>query len=251
MLGCQHFPLEGRSLRYGPCTRDAWNSSGTKHLKSELTMWGSIGEIVLNRHQLSAPFYFLAGIIIGGIVSTMYAIKAQSPRLIIVGTGAGGRRDERHWTVSISNRPSFFGYKLQGEDAHDVHAHIKPRSRRPHSYLAYWQGPTREQRATIEPGNQRSLDLFCWKRGQIGYVVVDHADVPIVRFESQQEAFDLELVDRLGRRTRFPFIVYFDDSHLTNVPELRIIRSFSLRKRFERIRRGFSQMLTAFRHRED
>lgn len=211
-------------------------------------MWDAIQTLLLSQELWSAIAYLIIGAIVGAIVSVRYSISARRPRLIIFGGGGGGNQQNHRWQISISNRPSFFGKALDGESARDVHAHIRLHAKRSQSYLVFW-GHQAEHRATIEPGQQHSLDLFHWQRGTEGYFIADDGGEPVARFQDRELKFVLTLRDRLERKTQFRFLVEFDDTHLQHTPRLQIVHPITLGDRINRAKRGIRQFLSAFRPR--
>jgi hypothetical protein len=212
-------------------------------------MWETAKQILLSQHQWSAIFYLVAGAVAGSFISIRYSFKAQRPRLIVSGGGAGGSQNQHSWSITISNRPSFFGQNVDGAPARDVHAHLQPKERSSQSYMVFWDGQPNEPRANIEPGQQRSLRLFHWREGAGGYYIVDSTGEPVARFQSRELRFVLRLIDRLDRVTEFPLIVEFDDTHLKNTPRLQILPPLSLANRLNRAKGGIQRFLSAFRSR--
>lgn len=212
-------------------------------------MWETIQQILLSQHKWSAIFYLIAGAIAGAFISIRYSFIAQRPKLIASGGSSGGNQHQYSWSVTISNRPSFFGQNLDGESARDVHAHLQLKERTSQSYMVVWDGQPPEQRATIEPGQKRSLELFHWKEGAEGYFVVDFSGEPVARFQSRELSFLLRLVDRLERVTELHFTVEFDDTHLKNTPRLQIIHPLTLASRLSRAKSGIQRFISAFRAR--
>lgn len=212
-----------------------------------LNMWETAKQIVQAQHQWSAVFYLVVGALAGAFISIRYSFKAQRPRLIVSGAGSGGNQHQHSWSIAISNRPSFFGQYLDGESARDIHAHLRLKGRSAQSYMVFWDGQPHEHRATIEPGQQRSLRLFHWNDGGGGYFIVDAGGEPVARFQSRELAFELRLVDRLERVTEFRFTVEFDDTHLKNTPRLQIVHPLTLATRLSRAKSGVQRFMSAFR----
>ncbi len=196
----------------------------------------------------SAIIYLVVGAIVGAIISVRYSLSAQRPKLLVTGGGSGGNQQRHSWRISVSNRPTFFGQTLDGESARDVHAHIRLNEQRSQSYGVFW-GNQREHRATIEPGEQQSLELFHWESGADGYFIVDGNGDPVARFQNRELEFVVTLRDRLERMTELRFTVEFDDTHLKNTPRLQIIHPTTIQTRLHRARRGVQQFLSAFRAR--
>lgn len=209
-------------------------------------MLETIQRLLSSQHPWSAVFYLVAGAIVGALISIYLTFKAQRPKLIINGGGSGGNQQRQSWNIGISNRPSFFGIPFNGETAHDVHAHVMLKQKGAAGYLLYWSGAQKEQRATIGPGEQRSLDVFSWNVGTRGYCILDQAGDPVARFESRELKFSLRFHDRLGRTTEFPFTVLFDDTHLKNTPQLQIRHPLSLLTRWHMAKSAMRQLLFAF-----
>ena len=209
-------------------------------------MWETTKEILLSRHPLSGIVYLAAGAIIGAIVSVRYSIKAQRPKLIISGGGSGGNQQHHRWSVSLTNRPSFFGQNLDGEPARDIVAWLRLDEPSAQFHMLYWDGQP-QGGVTIEAGQQRSLQLFQWREGAQGYTIVDGSGEPVARFQTRKLRFVLRLNDRLGRMTEFPFTVEFDDTHLKNTPRLTITHPISFSERMRRVKRGVQDIRSAFR----
>lgn len=210
-------------------------------------MWETFEAILLSHHPLSAPAYLVLGVILGAIVSTRYAIKSQRPKLLIAGDGSGGNNQSHAWSISIANQPSFFGQKVDGGPARDVNAWLRLNDRDSQSYPIFWNGEAPKVSVTIEAGRQESLRLFHWTHGSSGYVVHDHTGEPVARFQDRRLSFVLRLNDHLSRITEFPFAVQFDDTHLKNVPTLRIVFPVTLTERLGAVGRGLRQIRRAFR----
>ena len=211
-------------------------------------MWESIKTLFFSQDIWSAFVYLLLGAIVGAIVSVVYSIRARRPRLLVSGGGGGGSQERYSWRISITNRPAFFGKALDGESARDVHAHIRLDEKRSQSYFLPW-GHEAEHRATIDPGQQRSLELFHWQRGTEGYCIVNNNGEAVARFQERELRFVVILRDILERATEFRFTVEFDDTHLKNTPRLQIIHPVTIKDRLSRARGGFGQLVSAFRSR--
>ena len=210
-------------------------------------MWESIQPLLASQHPWSAVFYLVVGAVFGALISIYLTVKAQRPRLIIAGGGSGGNQERQRWTLSVSNRPAFFGLPFAGETARDVHAWLRLREKDSSSYMLYWSGQSQEPRVTIEPGQSTSIEVFSWSSGTRGYCVLDQAGEPVARFEARELKFILRLNDRLGRMTEFPFMVKFDDSHLKNAPQLQVLHPLSLETRRHMVKSAFRQLFQAFR----
>jgi len=210
-------------------------------------MWEAIQPLLASKHPWSAVFYLVVGAVFGALISIYLTVKAQRPRLIISGGGSGGNQEGQRWTMSVLNRPAFFGLPFAGETARDVHASLRLREKDSSSYMFYWSGQTRESRVTVEPGQSNSIEVFSWFSGTRGYCVLDQAGEPVARLEARELRFVLRLNDRLGRMTEFPFTVKFDDSHLKNAPQLQLLHPLSLETRRHMIRSALRQLLLAFR----
>jgi hypothetical protein len=151
------------------------------------------------------------------------------------------------WSLSIRNRPSFFGQRLNGESANDVHAHVRLKSNRDQSYPVYWDNQRREVRKTPEPGKTGSLRVFEWEKGGEGFYIADNTGDAVARFKGRHLHFVLVLWDRLERRTEISFSVEFDDTHLKNPPHFQFIYPVTLGQRVDRIRvlgRAFISVFT-------
>jgi hypothetical protein len=216
-------------------------------------MWETVKQILLSQHYLSGAFYFVAGAVVGIVVTffgNWYNFKAQRPRLIASGGGSGGNDQEQRWTITISNRPAFLGQNVDGESARDVSVLIRPEdSGSEEFYSILWDSQPPERRATIEPGQDRSLTLFRWNKHSEGYFIVDDSGEPVARFQGHELRFLLRLNDRLGRTTDFPFTVKFDDTHLKQRPRLQIVHPLTFSMRLFRAKNGLRQISSAFRSR--
>lgn len=210
-------------------------------------MLETIQLLLTSHHPWSAFFNFIIGLIFGALISTYLTFNAQKPKLILSGGGGGGNQQEQSWNLTVLNRPTFFGLSFAGETAIDVNAWLRLREKDSNQYALYWSGERLEFSATIEPGQQKNLQLFTWSRGERGYFVVDQTGERVARFEDRELKFLLGLNDRLGRRTEFPITVKFDDSHLKNIPQLDIVVPFSFSTRLHFIKRGLRQIVWAFR----
>ena len=208
-------------------------------------MWETTKELLQSLDFWSAVFYLIVGAVVGAVISVWYSLKAQRPRLIVSGSGAGGNKDRYAWRINISNRPSFLGQPIDGEAARDVHAHIRLKDPKSQSHMVFW-GHEYESRATIEPGQKRSLVLFGWEANNKGYFVVDGKGEPVARFQDHELQFVLTLRDRLERPTEFRFTVEFDDTHLKRTPTLQLVHPVTLRARLERAREGIRMFVAAF-----
>lgn len=209
-------------------------------------MWEAVKHFASSPGFWGATLYLVLGAVIGALVSVSYSLRAHRPKLIISGGGGGGTANRRSWHITIANRPSFLNKPLDGESARDVHANLRADEAKSQSYTVYWGGQ-REDRATIEPGQSRPLELFHWERGVGGYCVVDASGEPVARFQDRERKFMLTLNDRLGRRTSFFFSVEFDDTHLKNSPRLNIRHPMTLRRRWQIARGGLQELAAAFR----
>jgi len=213
-------------------------------------MLESLRHALASQHLWGALFYLVVGAVLGAVVSIYISIRAQKPRLIISGGGSGGNQQGQRWSINIMNQPKFFGVPFAGETARDVHAWLRLRERDSSHYMLSWIGQGQQAHAAIEPGQSQSLELFSWIAGGKGYCVVDQSHEPVARFEAPELKFVLRLNDRLGRITEFPFTVKFDDTHLKNTPQLRILYPMSREQRLQMIRSAFHEFLMAFRLRQ-
>lgn len=200
---------------------------------------------------MSGVFYLIVGTIVGGFVgaylSTRYALRASRARLVIAGSGNGGSAGgKQRWQVRIGNQPSFLGQNTDGETAKDLHAWIRLEEQKGQVYPVFWEGETPEGNATIEPGGSRGINFFYWSPGDAGYAVFDQQNEPILRFKERRTKFVLQLNDRFGRTTRFPFIVYYDDSHLKQPPRLDVRFPPTLRQRWSTLLGGLQRARRAF-----
>jgi hypothetical protein len=215
-------------------------------------MWETIRAWLQSPEIWETILTLIVGAVIGGIIGVRYSLSASRPKLIINGRSGGGGPDRSTWNITIRNRPSFFGQVLDGETARDVRAYIRLNQPRAQNYVVFWWGPgpgQRDHQTTIEPGQQQQLQVFHWQRGTDGYFIVDHNGEPVAKFQGRERRFVLLLLDRLDRRTEIKFIVEFDDTHLQNSPQLRVITPPTMRDRLERMRDGIREFLTAFRSR--
>lgn len=212
-------------------------------------MWESIQAVFASKHPWSAFFYLIVGAIIGAVLSIYLTFLAQRPRLIISGGGGGGNHQGQRWTLTILNRPSFFGLPFAGEAARDVRAWLKLREKDSTFYPIFWSGEPRESKANFEAGQSNSIELFSWIPGTRGYFVLDQANEPVARFEARELKFILRLNDRLGRMSELTFTAKFDDSHLKNTPQLQIIHPLTLETRRRMVMNAVQLFRQAFRSR--
>lgn len=214
-------------------------------------MLQSAADLLSSHSPWSSFFYLVVGVLLGAIASTVYALRAQSPKLIIVGGGSGGNQDGQQWSIAVSNRPSFFGRYVDGDPARELYAWLRlaePSSQQFHQ--VFWEGQQPSNHpATIEAGQQKSICLFHWRRSEAGFTIVDQVGDPVARFSggSGTQAFILRLNDRLGRSTEFPLTVRYDDSHLKNTPTLSIVHPLRFKDRMQRVAMGLRQIRMAFK----
>jgi len=208
-------------------------------------MWATLQQLLASRHPWSSLFYLIVGVILGALSSSYLSLKAKRPKLIIGGVGCGGNNEGQHWTLNVMNRPSFLGQAFVGETARDVNAWLRLRDRDSSNYLLYWNGQRPEPQTTIEPGQSQTIGIFSWSSGTRGYCILDQSGEPVARFEGRELKFILKLNDRLGRMTEIPFIVKFDDSHLTNMPQLQIITNLAFETRMHLVKMGLRQFRLA------
>lgn len=214
-----------------------------------LSMLEAAQRLVTSQSPWSGFFFLVVGVILGAFASGYLTVKAQRPRLIVSGGGSGGDQHRQRWTVSIMNRPEFFGVPFAGESARDVHALLRLKERPSSIYPLSWSNHP-QHLITIEPGHTESLDVFTWFAANRGsYCVLDASQEPVARFESPSLDFVLRINDRLGRMTELPFKVRFDDSHLKSPPQLSIISPLSCEQRRHMIRNAFRQACSALRPR--
>lgn len=185
-------------------------------------------------------------LILGGIVGVQYSLRANKPKLIISGGGGGGNPDLYTWRINIVNRPSFFGQVLDGEDARDLRAHIRADKSNSRSYSIFW-GYEKNYQTTIKPGQQQSLELFHWKEGVDGYLIVDNKGEYLAKFTNSEQKFILTIVDTLERRTDFRLLVEFDNTLLNKTPSMQIIEPVTIYARLARAKEGIKIFLSAFR----
>lgn len=188
----------------------------------------------------------LAKLLLGGMIGVWFSIKSNKPRLVVRGGGGGGSRGYMTWSITISNRPSFFGQILHGETAHDLRATIRLNHKGAHEYPVYW-GSEQKTLETIEPGQQSTLNLFKWADGTDGYHIVDQEGDFIANFQENENRFILTLLDRLERRTEFKFSVGFDDPNIKQVPQLHIGHPLSLDQRIYLVKAGLREFFSAFK----
>jgi hypothetical protein len=208
-----------------------------------------MGEVVVrllySQHPWSSIFYLVVGVVLGAVVSIYLTFRAQRPNLQVVGTGGGGgEQDGCHWSVTIMNRPSFFGTPLQGETAKEIVPWLQPKQRKSTSYPLYWYASPPSNRIDVEPGQQFSLPLFFWTKALSGYCVCDSNRVPIAKFTDRNRKFTLAFNDRLGRTSKTTLIVNFDDSNLQTPPQLQIIYPLTFEARGIYIRSGLRRIAT-------
>lgn len=215
-----------------------------------MDIWTTIAKLFASQHPWSAFIYLLLGAMLGALVSIYATVRAQRPRLIISGHGSGGSRDRHHWSINIANRPTFLGIAFVGEAARDLQPWIRLAERDSRFYHLQWANPQAPQQPImLEPGQSHSISLFSWQAGTRGYCIVDASGEPVARFEARQLRFILRINDRLGRMKELSFTVQFDDSHLKNAPQLRLLVPPSLEERGHMFRNGLRELLSAFRSR--
>lgn len=205
-------------------------------------MWMELGEALTSSKLWSNLVYLL----VGAIVGVLYSLRAQKPRLIVNGSGGGGRPGKYRWNLTITNRPSFLGRVLDGESARDVSAHIRLAKHRQRSYPIYWDNAT-ERTKTIEPGQAVPLMLFTWEDAESGYFIADETGSAVARFHDPELRFIVSLNDRLGRTSEFRVTVEFDESHLKQTPDLRFVVPVTAIERYYRAKGGAREFLSAFR----
>lgn len=205
----------------------------------------------LSSLSLKEITYFVIGAVFGAILSALYSLSAHRPKLSINGGGGGGGSNKgQNWYITIFNRPSFFGYKVDGDSARDVHALIKQNAKKGSNYPLFWNqqlGKQGEQTISIEPGKGANLCLFQLQNDVKGYSIVDVSGEPIVKFQERELKFILTLYDSLNRKYKFKLVVEFDDTHLKQDPRLNIITPMTFSNRLDRIRAGLHILSQAFR----
>lgn len=180
-------------------------------------------------------FTLIIGALFGAIISVIYSIRSNRPRLLITGSGSGSSQTSANWRIGIANHPSFFGQRLDGETAYDVHPWLREDQPRSQFHPVCWVGES-DHRTTIEPGLRKDIELFHWNKGDSSYHIKDQTGEPVARFSDRELRFVLRLNDRLGRQTEFRFKVNFDATHLKQNPRLSIIYPKSLRQRWHAVR---------------
>lgn len=210
-------------------------------------MWESLQDLLTSKNPWSGVVFLVIGAILGAVISAYFSVLAQRPRLIISGGGGGGNQQSQRWSISIMNRPAFFGVRFAGETARDLQPWIRLKDRSQSHYPLAWSGQQHGYHAAIEAGQSQSLELFSWfsdKRGS--YFVLDQSGEPAAKFDAPELEFVLRVNDRLGRMTEFNFKVKFDDSHLNNPPQLQVLHPISLENRVCMFKGGLQQALRAF-----
>lgn len=157
-------------------------------------------------HILNFNWYDLVtlviGALLGAIISVAYSIRSNRPKLLITGGGSGSDQTSAHWNIGITNQPSFFGQRLDGEAAYDVHPWLREDQPKSQFYPVRWVGESGHL-TTIEPGLRKNIELFHWDKGGSSYYIKDQAGEPVARFSDRELGFVLRLNDRLGRKTEF------------------------------------------------
>jgi hypothetical protein len=211
-------------------------------------MWNSVQDLIASKSSWSGIVFLVVGAILGALISGYFTVRAQRPRLIVSGGGGGGNQQRQRWSISIMNRPSFFGIRFAGETARDLQAWIRLKERPQSYYPLAWSGQLLGGKVDIEAGQSNSIELFSWfadKRGS--YFVVDGSDELAAKFDAPELEFILRVNDRLGRQTEFKIRVKFDDSHLKNPPQLQVLHSITMDNRVQMLKSGFRQLFRAFR----
>jgi hypothetical protein len=113
-----------------------------------------------NSGPWGAIVYLVIGALLGALVSTFLAVHAQRPRLRITGAGSGGGSSGQNWRFTVTNRPSFFWWRLYGESAHDVRLGLRKLGDDSASYSLNWGARPQERTVTIEPGKSAEFTLF-------------------------------------------------------------------------------------------
>jgi hypothetical protein len=217
-------------------------------LKNDIKMLETLEEFLtsLPQVQWSQIVYLIIGIVFGALISVTYNIRAQSPRLNITGGGSGGNATKQSWRITISNRPSFFGKRIDGKPARDLHAHLGVVDEKSQRYGVSW-GNENNPRVTIDPGKEQFIELFHWQEDLEGYYVFDSGGDPIARFKEREQKFVLTIRDRFEQKTDFRFTVHFNDTHLKNKPSLHISHPISMALRFHIALSGLRKFVAAFR----
>lgn len=203
-------------------------------------MWETAEKIFFNVHPWSTFAYFVAGLLVGAIVGAWLSIywthRTQRPDLRVSGNGSGGDTNGYRWTITIMNRQTFLFRPIEGESAKDLGASLRKDDR--HSYPLYWH-PDKQPRVTLDSGASQSLTMFRWTPGQKGYFIEDEAGDAVALFSDPTTRFVLRLYDRLARATEIKVTVLYDDSHLKQAPQLRIVGPTMREVRWMHVRRGF------------
>ena len=150
-------------------------------------MWNSVQDLLASKSSWSGLFFLVVGAILGALISGYFTVRAQRPRLIVSGGGGGGNQQRQRWSISIMNRPTFFGVRFAGETARDLHAWIRLKNRPQSHYPLAWSDQQQGRLVDIEAGQSHSIELFSWfadKRGS--YFVVDIADEPAAKFDAPE-----------------------------------------------------------------
>jgi hypothetical protein len=202
-------------------------------------------------HIRNFNWFDLVTLVIGGvfgaIISVAYSIRSNRPKLLIAGGGSGSNQTSANWRIAIANQPSFFGQRLDGETAYDVHPWLREDQPKSQFYPVRWVGQS-DNRIIIEPGLGKDIELFHWDKGDSSYYIKDQAGEPVARFSDRELGFVLRLNDRLGRQTEFRFKVSFDATHLKQNPRLSIVHPKTFGQRWDAIRGGAREVFSAFKN---
>ena len=211
------------------------------------SMFESVWQFMTSQSLWSGLFLLVIGALLGAVASSYVAVRAQRPRLIISGNGSGGDQNRHRWTITLMNRPAFFGIPFAGESARGIHAWLRLKERPSSIYPLFWSNH-QEHQITIEPGHTESLEVFSWFPGDRGsYWVLNASQERVARFDSPKLRFVLRINDQLDRMTEIPFEARFDDSHLQSNPQLSIIPPLSFEMRRHMVRNAFRQLFAALR----
>jgi hypothetical protein len=72
-------------------------------------MFDFVRRVLASQSSWSGAFYLVVGVVLGALVSIYLTVKAYRPRLIISGEGSGGSQEMHRWSVTVTNRPTYFG----------------------------------------------------------------------------------------------------------------------------------------------
>lgn len=190
----------------------------------------------------------LLGAIVGGFMGVYLTIRAQRPNLVLSGIGSGNSaKDGWSCSAQIANRPSILGMVLRGEPADHVTAHLRVIREGPNlgSWGCYWNNG--ESSFTLNPGYPSSITLFTSRQGERGYSIRYRDSEPLITFDAPKEEFELMLRDRLGRTSKFRFIVWFNNAAKQGQQPLTVDLPWTFAKRWEQAISGLRMFSEAFR----